>query len=257
MRRSVCASLLLAAAMVAVPSVVANAGVAPLCGNGTIDGGETCDDGNLASGDCCSPTCTTEFPSACDDGDPCNGPDACTAFAFCGPEVEPVCDIAAAKTSLAIDATKGHVSFVWQKGSVPFADLGDPTTEDTDYFLCADDGSLRLGPVLVLEVPGGGTCGTKPCWKTTGKATAPTGYLCKSKEPGVRSISLHARDPGKAKLTLQAKDAVLPALGGVVPPVRARLSNGPQCWEQIFFEEQIQTNDGARFKAKRKGIPVS
>src|SRR5450755_2201622 len=31
-----------------------------LCGNGTIDPGETCDDGNVASGDGCSATCQTE-----------------------------------------------------------------------------------------------------------------------------------------------------------------------------------------------------
>lgn len=30
------------------------------CGNGVVDGGEACEDGNVRAGDCCSPTCTIE-----------------------------------------------------------------------------------------------------------------------------------------------------------------------------------------------------
>lgn len=33
----------------------------PVCGNGTLEGGEQCDDNNVISGDGCSATCTTEF----------------------------------------------------------------------------------------------------------------------------------------------------------------------------------------------------
>jgi cysteine-rich repeat protein len=32
----------------------------PVCGNGILQGGEFCDDGNLIDGDCCSSTCTVE-----------------------------------------------------------------------------------------------------------------------------------------------------------------------------------------------------
>ena len=39
------------------------------CGNGNVDPGEQCDDGNAASGDCCSPACQLEPEGqACDDG---------------------------------------------------------------------------------------------------------------------------------------------------------------------------------------------
>lgn len=58
----------------------------PLCGNGEIERGETCDDGNVVSGDGCSDTCVDEdciadtpgFPSValCDDLDACTV-DAC------------------------------------------------------------------------------------------------------------------------------------------------------------------------------------
>ena len=36
------------------------AGVCPLCGNGTLNGGEECDDGNLDNGDGCASDCTVE-----------------------------------------------------------------------------------------------------------------------------------------------------------------------------------------------------
>jgi cysteine-rich repeat protein len=47
------------------------------CGNGRIDTGEACDDGNRHSGDCCSAQCTLE-PDVCDDGDPCTEVAVCT-----------------------------------------------------------------------------------------------------------------------------------------------------------------------------------
>jgi CSLREA domain-containing protein len=81
-------------------------GIADSCGNGTLDLGEQCDDGNVAAGDCCSATCTFEAAGSpctedglvctagtcdtggtcvqvstdalCDDGDPCTV-DTCTA----------------------------------------------------------------------------------------------------------------------------------------------------------------------------------
>lgn len=55
------------------------------CGNGTLDAGETCDDGNATSGDCCSATCQLDpIGTACDDDvdlcteDVCDGAGACT-----------------------------------------------------------------------------------------------------------------------------------------------------------------------------------
>src|SRR5262249_45374126 len=51
-----------------------------LCGNGILEPGEQCDDGNALAGDCCSPTCTFE-PL----GSPCTGTGAvCTSSACNG-----------------------------------------------------------------------------------------------------------------------------------------------------------------------------
>ena len=48
------------------------------CGNGVVNTGEQCDDGNNTAGDCCSATCQFETGS-CDDGDACTTADTCSA----------------------------------------------------------------------------------------------------------------------------------------------------------------------------------
>jgi hypothetical protein len=48
------------------------------CGNGSLDAGEFCDDGNNADGDCtCGKFCADPEGAACDDGVFCNGADEC------------------------------------------------------------------------------------------------------------------------------------------------------------------------------------
>ena len=47
-----------------IPNYVMTAVYTNLCGNGTVDLGEQCDDGNTANGDGCSATCQTEGPLA-------------------------------------------------------------------------------------------------------------------------------------------------------------------------------------------------
>jgi cysteine-rich repeat protein len=56
----------------------------PVCGNFLIQPGESCDDGNTTSGDCCSSTCSVEPPgSSCGgDGDLCT-PGLCDGAGFC------------------------------------------------------------------------------------------------------------------------------------------------------------------------------
>src|SRR5262249_51242240 len=43
-----------------VVKLAAATGASVTCGNGIVESGENCDDGNLTSADCCSPTCTHE-----------------------------------------------------------------------------------------------------------------------------------------------------------------------------------------------------
>ncbi|MCW5888994.1 MAG: hypothetical protein KIT14_00425 [bacterium] len=57
---------------------------APVCGNGTVESPEQCDDGNTVDGDCCSPTCTFDSAGAAcaADADPCST-DACDGARAC------------------------------------------------------------------------------------------------------------------------------------------------------------------------------
>lgn len=55
-----------------------------LCGNGDLDPGEACDDGNNLDGDCCSATCQLDPPgSTCEDGVDCTEGDQCDALGVC------------------------------------------------------------------------------------------------------------------------------------------------------------------------------
>jgi cysteine-rich repeat protein len=51
-----------------------------VCGNGLVESGEQCDDGNASNGDCCSSSCQYEAAaSPCDDGNGCTLTDGCQA----------------------------------------------------------------------------------------------------------------------------------------------------------------------------------
>jgi len=56
------------------------------CGNGVVDDGETCDDGNETGGDCCSMDCQVAAVdgTSCTDGDVCTTGDACAAGSCTG-----------------------------------------------------------------------------------------------------------------------------------------------------------------------------
>jgi subtilisin family serine protease len=63
------------------------------CGDGQVDSGEDCDDGNTQEGDCCSRTCSFEVSgSSCENGDACTTGDSCDGSGSCSAGAPLSCD---------------------------------------------------------------------------------------------------------------------------------------------------------------------
>jgi len=109
------ARLLVAGTQITTASILlARYEVGAFCGDGILEGSESCDDGNALAGDCCSPSCSFEAAAtsctddglpctrdtcdgagaclhaplpdgaACEDGNPCTNGETCTASACAG-----------------------------------------------------------------------------------------------------------------------------------------------------------------------------
>ena len=219
------------------------------CGNGIRTAGEACDDGNLTAGDCCSPTCQLEATgSPCDDGDPCTNVDACNA-GTCGGVFAPASGCAAASGGrLTLKDQSGRprqLSWQWSGTGGAF---GDPVGGGTRYALCLYDTAGGMPSLRVrAAAPAGGFCGSKPCWKATS-----TGFVYRSATElagGMRQLSLKAAG-GRTSITVQAKGGNLPALGLPLaqdPAVTVQLkTSGGVCWE-MRSAAPASHNDSTRF----------
>lgn len=163
----------------------------PRCGDGFVDPGEACDDGNTLDGDCCSASCD----AAAADGTPCDDSNACTTADVCGSGVCrgasitcPTCEqcdrvvgcLAAprltcrrtgiSQLTLSHTTPGTHDRLNWMLRPVPVttAELGDPRATD-GYSMCVFDETPRSTQiVLAVRAPAGGTCGRRPCWTKVG-----------------------------------------------------------------------------------------
>ncbi len=250
-----------------------------LCGDNILASGEQCDDGNVAAGDCCSPTCQFESNgSPCLDGDLCNGDEACDGAGNCDPapdaldcdddnpctqdtcdaqdgcqsvaQPKPMCKTA--DKSILIykdkgDNTKDKIIFKWIKGALTtVGELGTPTST-TDYALCVYGNYVGTtgASIANYNAPAGA-----PKWKTIGTK----GY--KYKDPagspeGVTKVILKSGAAGKSKVLVKGKGGNLP--DPTVPftlPVVAQVVNSDNatCFEGVF--PAATKNAAGLFKAK-------
>jgi hypothetical protein len=131
--------------------------------------------------------------------------------------------------------------------------FGDPRTTET-YTLCVFDGVDGPGAAHVYrsDIPAGGTCGTKPCWRPIGSPSAPIGFKYLDKAgtaDGMVKIKLKSLG-GPAKILLRGKGEQLPDLTTpLTMPVAVQLQTSTgECWGSIFSAEL--RNDGTNFKAR-------
>jgi hypothetical protein len=116
--------------------------------------------------------------------------------------------------------------------------------------VCLYDSSANAQPLLEAHVLPGGTCGTKPCWRTS--ATSFT-YRNNVGDPdGIIKLVLKAGVAGRAKVQAAAKGANLqtPALPMTLP-VTAQLvivdGASSRCWQTTFTTATV--NDVSRLSA--------
>ena len=114
--------------------------------------------------------------------------------------------------------------------------------------------------MLEADIPAGGvvpTCGTKPCWKTTGT----TGFKYKNKAAtpdGITDVKLKAGGAGKAQVQVKGKGVLLgpPATAALVTNVVVQLlidDGGPiQCFKTSFpgAGGSVTAQTTTQFKAK-------
>lgn len=207
-------------------------GRTPVCGDGAVDRGESCDDGNVIDGDGCSSTCELTCVA--------------TPKLGCRQVSSP------GKGRLLLknkpEDKKDKLIWKWLKGAIsPKADFGDPLV-DENYLLCLyDGGGLRASSLA----PAGGLCSGKPCWKEKTK-----GFQYKDKDltpDGVNLLKLGAGvEVGKAKIFVKGKGAnlQLPDLSTLTTPVIVQLvNNAGICWETVF-SAPFQRQDAESFKDK-------
>jgi 6-phosphogluconolactonase (cycloisomerase 2 family) len=177
-------------------------------------------------------TTTTTSPSTSTTGP--SSSTTTTTLPGCGPSPEALCKQAlASRLRLHTGATgaRNRLTWLWTGGSqTTLGDFGDPTTA-TDYRLCIYD-HVTTSPTLVLdaEVPAGGMCNDKPCWRRhrAGLRFRSTGRA----ESGISQVDLKPGREGNAGIAVQGHGASLPfpALPLTTPVrVELRASNG-SCW---------------------------
>ena len=127
----------------------------PICGDGFLDAGEQCDDGNVLDGDCCSSTCQLE-PNGipCQDGDACTTGDTCSAGTCIGGP-PPNCDDGNQCTADSCDHALGCQNLA-QPNDTP-CDDGQPVICSLPYTcqegLCTAGGGDMDGDRCIISNP--------------------------------------------------------------------------------------------------------
>lgn len=202
------------------------------CGNGAVDAGEACDDGNSEPGDGCAADCRIEI---------------CTPVPRTGCRVSRAPSRSTLKLRDRPGVDHDDLGWAWKVGAATIpADFGQPTR---DVALCVYGGDGAV-PLLEAAVPAGGTCGTRPCWRTTSKGFT---YANKAGTPhGITGVALVAGADGKAKIAVKGKGALLslPA-PPLALPVRVQLQiDGGACFETRHDATTVQRNVAGTFQAR-------
>jgi hypothetical protein len=255
------------------------------CGNGALDAGESCDDGDRGSLDCCGRACAYDPAGAvcAADADPCtlercdgagtclnvNAPlgtpcavdgDSCTLDRCDGNDVcehafepRPTCDVPAEAGSSALTITDdaGEKSLSWSMKRGPATTLGQLSLLITgaNYSLCMYDDS---GLLMRGDMPTG-TCGShgKSCWKASNTSLK---YADRDGTPnGVLKALLRSGAEGQTRFKVKGGGANLmtPSLPITSLPLSVQLISEDMgtCFEATYSAAGVESNSTAEFSA--------
>ena len=97
------------------------------CGNGVVTAGEVCDDGNRSDADCCTAACAAALGRACDDRDACTSLETCDARGVCVADARRSCDAGVCRAA-GCDAATGSCENVPRVAFDYLYEDGDPCT---------------------------------------------------------------------------------------------------------------------------------
>ena len=225
----------------------------PSCGDGILDGGETCDDGNTDNGDCCTSLCQLDLVgTACSGAGLCETDGECDGAGTCVAGPRGTCRTALKSIILlkndASDDTKDKLLYKWLKGAATIQDDFGTPTATTNYALCIYAGSAQA---LLAEADVAADPLKWPPISTKGyKYKDPGGS-----SDGIQKVILKGGDAGKSKALVKGKGTGLPdptLSPSVELPVVAELVNSSNniCFGSTFDGLDVIKNDGVQFKAK-------
>jgi hypothetical protein len=100
----------------------------------------------------------------------------------------------------------------------------------------------------------GGTCGSVPCWRTSGSPPTKWKYRDRSlAADGVKSIDLKSGSSARAKVGFKAKGALLPLPGFTTLPTPLTvqlMSSDGTCFGATFQASGVSKNAAGTFKAR-------
>lgn len=181
----------------------------------------------------------TPTPIATETSTPTPEPTATAPATDCGNAPATGCrlPVAGARSALSLRAgsvPRGNLlTWKWLPGAPTLlSDFGDPTAGD-DVALCVYDAN---GLVTAVTVPGGDTCGTKPCWRAT---TSTLKYKSRDGAPeGMVGLTIkESLVSGKPRILAKAKGEhlVVPPLGDVASPITVQLRTATGvCFEAVY-----------------------
>src|SRR5262249_16292498 len=188
-------------------------------------------------------------PAGCDSGNDADCPattstTTTTLPPLCAPAPATGCRLAqSGASSVQIkdngDNTKDQFKWKWAKGAATdVTNFKDPVSGSATYRLCVYDASGHSQPLMQMDVPPGGMCGTKAGWKARG--TTGFGYKNKAGTPnGLTGMKLKAGATGEAQVQAKGKGANLPTPTlGLTLPVTVQFvaedGAGTECWQTSY-----------------------